>query len=419
MSEQQLASQGHVFFTKHPILDVGRKLWGYQLHGAGEGAGSQLVNAAKDQAAESLVSSTFIGIQQAMERGKRILVGFDERGVLEKAPYAFSPSQGVVKFAGRVEDPASLLEALVALKRDGYTLAVDCAADGAARPSIHALADILTVDISTGADPLALLREKRERVPQFLAERVQNLKQYETLKKAGFTLFQGAFFKQPEIIAERKLTSHEISRINILRIIEAEDPDFDALSEAIGSDVSVSFRLLSYLNSAAFGFPRKIASIKQAVMMLGVTKMKNWLRAVLLADMAQKGDNPQELVLLSLQRGKFLETVAREYDFWGFDPGALFLLGLFSLIDAILGMPTRQVVDYLPLDEKLKSALCREPNNEYQPLINLLDTIEDADWPKVEAQARKLSFDIEVVKAAYTEAMTWAGAFFESQAKKD
>jgi EAL and modified HD-GYP domain-containing signal transduction protein len=412
MSKNPTSSQDQVFFTKHPILDTKRKLWGYELISSDKKAGALRLSSAQTRSPDDLASSTFIGIQQAMERGKRVLLSFDEQSLLEKAPYAFSPAQCVVKFQGQSDDRASLVKALEALKADGYTLAVDILADSAVLKEILHQIDIITIDLGGGVDPKALREKTKSLGALLLSARVQRLEQFEALKDVGFALFQGAFFKEPEIIADRKLTSHEISRINILKIIESDDPDLDILAEAISTDVSVSFRLLTYLNSAAFSFQHKIQSIRQAINMLGVIKMKNWLRAVLLADMAQQGDNPQELVLLSLQRGRFLEHIGREYDFWGFDPGSLFLLGLFSLIDAILGMPTSKVVEYLPLDEKMKQALCRDPNNEYQPLMELMECIEDADWSRLETHVQKLSFEMDVVKDAYTEAMTWAGAFF-------
>ena len=128
------------------------------------------------------------------------------------------------------------------------------------------LADVLCYAADGCSDPRDVLDRTKGRKVALLASRVQGLEQFEALRQAGFTLFQGRFFKEPEIIAERKLTSHQMSRFSILHLLEAEDPDFDALADTISADVSVSFRLLSYLNSAAFGFPQKIQSIRQAIM---------------------------------------------------------------------------------------------------------------------------------------------------------
>ena len=148
--------------------------------------------------------------------------------------------------------------------------------------------------------------------------------------------------------------------------------------------------------------------------MLGWLKLKSWLHAVLIVDMAGKDEVPQELAALSLQRAKFFELLTTHYDYWGFNPGTLFLMGLFSLMDAILGMPMISLVELLPLDAKLKSALTGDPNNEYRPLFRLLECLEDADWPALEVHTQKLFMDIGQVKDTFAQARDWGAGFFTS-----
>jgi c-di-GMP phosphodiesterase len=139
---------------------------------------------------------------------------------------------------------------------------------------------------------------------------------------------------------------------------------------------------------------------------LGWRKLKSWLRVVLLTEMGQ-GRDARELVLLSAQRGLFLELVAREHDFWGFSPESLHLLGIFSLLDALLAMPMAQIVEYLPLDSKIKAALCREPNNEYLPLLDLARCLEEARWEDGEQLTRQLGLNRARVKGALQSALNW------------
>jgi len=356
-----------------------------------------------------------MGVQHAVERGKKVVAPFDEAGLLAQAPYALPAAHGVVKLVGEAQQPQAVLEAARQLKTDGYALALDLTSAMGAVAGLPELADVLCFNAGGGADPRNFLDRTKGRKVALLASRVQGLEQFEHLKGAGFTLFQGRFFKEPEIIAERKLTSHQMSRFAILRLLEADDPDFDALAQTISADVSVSFRLLSYLNSAAFGFPQKLQSIKQAIMVLGSVKLKNWLRAVLLADMSQHGDMPRELAELSLQRARFLELIATRYDYWDFDPSSLYLLGLFSLLDAILGIPMNQITDHLPLDERLKAALRRETKSEYEPLFDLQECLEDGDLARLTDLSRKLGFELDTVKTCHNEALASSAAFFVSQ----
>ena len=192
------------------------------------------------------------------------------------------------------------------------------------------------------------------------------------------------------------MTSNEVARFNLLHMLEQEDPDFLQLAEIIQSDVAISFRLLAYLNSAAFGLRRKIESIYQAISMLGWRKMRTWLRVVLLNDMSQRTEASE------------LMAVAKDHDFWGFDPEILHLLGVFSLLDVMLGMPMEDIVTYLPLDGKLKAALCREPNNEYQPLLQLAQHYEEARWEDGRRMIQKLNLDGAKVQAAFQASVDWA-----------
>jgi EAL and modified HD-GYP domain-containing signal transduction protein len=113
-------------------------------------------------------------------------------------------------------------------------------------------------------------------------------------------------------------------------------------------------------------------------------------------------------MMLAAQRGKFLERIGQIYDYWGFDPESLHMLGIFSLLDAMLGMPMRDIVMHLPLDEKLKAALCQDPNNEYLPLLQLAQQCEEARWQEVEQIFQKLNMDGDKVRGAFQEAVDWA-----------
>jgi EAL and modified HD-GYP domain-containing signal transduction protein len=141
--------------------------------------------------------------------------------------------------------------------------------------------------------------------------------------------------------------------------------------------------------------------------LLGARNVKNWLRVVLLSDMSQSGD-AHELVLLSAQRGLFLELVAKEHDFWGFNPDSLQLLGLFSLLDTLLGMPMTGIVANLPLDHKMKAALCRASNNEYVPLLQLAQSLEETRWEDAGRLIQDLNLDSAKVQRAFQSAVNWA-----------
>jgi len=192
-----------------------------------------------------------------------------------------------------------------------------------------------------------------------------------------------------------------------MQAIERAEVDFSQLAETIQADASLSFRLLSYINSAGFGLRQKVQSIQQAISLLGWRKMKNWLRVVLLNDVNQSPHAP-ELMLLAAQRGKFLEKIGKAYDYWGFDPESLHMLGIFSLLDVMLGTPMNEITAHLPLNDKLKNALDREPNNEYLPLLTLSQLLEEGRWEEARQMIQQLNLDERIVKSAFQQAVAWA-----------
>lgn len=403
-----------VSIARQPVFDDKRRLWGYALFCVGQtgplaaaASGNHLADA--DRVAVSVASSAYMGLQQIVERGKKVLVDFSEKSILEHLPYALPPELTMIQVPPEVFEKPSVPDALIQMKSDGYALAVSGFSPSEALKALFAMADVISLDVRgmTRTVLADLILSAKAYRAELLAMQVEDGAQFIMCRDLGFTLFHGAFFKRPDAIRVRQLTSNEVARFNLLHMLEQAEPDLDQLAETIQSDVSISFRLLAYINSAAFGLRQKITSIHQAISLLGWRKMKNWLRVVLLNDMSQKSD-ASELTAVAAQRGKFLERIARDHDYWGFDPEILHLLGIFSLLDAMLGLPMGEIVTYLPLESKLKAALCREPNNEYLPLLQLAQYFEEARWEEGRQMIQQLNLDSAKVQAAYQSSVDWA-----------
>jgi EAL and modified HD-GYP domain-containing signal transduction protein len=411
MIDQKTADNDHlsVSFARQPVFDELRRLWGYELFCVGSSAATRSGLPEEPNTAVSVESSAYVCLQQIFHRGKKVIVDFNEKSILEKLPYALPPVLAAVRVPETSSQLPPLVEALSCLKSDGYLIAIDGFSADPACAGLYRLADIISLEVfQNGKDALAATLTVAKRYNALLlARRVHDLMLFRTCQELGFSLFHGAFFKSPDKVTVRKLSSNEALRFSLLRLIEQNEPDFTRLAENIQADATISFRLLAYLNSAAFAFCQRIKSIHQAITLLGWRKVKNWLRVVLLTDMSQSKD-AYELVLLSAQRGMFLELIAREHDFWGFDPESLHLLGIFSLLDALLALPMAEIVANLPLDNKMKAALCREPNNEYLPLLHLAQCLEEARWAEGERLIQQLSLNSRKVKAAFQISVSWA-----------
>jgi EAL and modified HD-GYP domain-containing signal transduction protein len=392
-----------VSIARKPIFDNRGYLWGYELVCISNGQPLQ------SETAINVASSAYLCLQQIMQGGKKIIIDFSEKSILDNLPYVLPPVRAAIKVGEELSSQSSAMETLKELKAHGYLITIRDFTGNPDYKALYQLSDILAIK-TCGTEDSEMNRQlasAQQYKAQLLASQVQDRKLYDACREQGFSLFSGPFFKYPDTMTVRKLSSNEILRFKLLNFIESKDPDIPQIAKTIQSDATISFRLLAFLNSAAFVFSQKIKSIQQAISLLGWSNTKNWLRVVLLTDMTQTKE-AQELVLLSAQRGMFLELIAREHDYWGFNPETMHLLGLFSLLDALLALPMTDIVSHLPIDNKMKAALCREANNEYSPLLHLAFCFEEAQWGEVETEIRRLNLDSAKVMPAFQKSVDWA-----------
>jgi len=407
-----------ISIARQPVFDRNQRLWGYVLTCIGASDLSVAEVSGSDAVALNMANSAYIGLQQIVDHGKKAILNFDEKGILDQLPYAMPSSLTVIQVAEDIYEREGIPEQLEQLKADGYQIAVTGFSGKKNCQGLYALSDIISIDFEqlSAENANTIYRLAKSYPATLMGLEVNDRHRFSHYFDLDFKLFLGSFFKTPDAVTVRQLTSNEVARFNLLQAIEKEESNFETLAETIQSDVSISFRLLAYLNSAAFGLRQKVKSIQHAISLLGWQKMKKWMRVVLLTDVGQRKE-ASELTTLAAQRGKFLELVAKAHDFWGFDPEGLHMLGIFSLLDAMLDTPMTEIVGYLPLDDKLKGALCKEPNNEYLPLLQLAQYYEEAHWAEAAAMVQQLDLDPEKVSEAFQKAVDWASELTTMQSQ--
>ena len=166
----------------------------------------------------------------------------------------------------------------------------------------------------------------------------------------GFIYFQGYFFSKPVIVSSKEIPGYKFNYLNILHEINKKKVDFNKIEQVIKQDVSISFKLLKFINSAFFSFTSNIQSIKQALVLLGINEFRKWVSLVVLKDMGE--DKPDELMVMSIVRAKFCEILANEISL-GDRCSELFFMGMFSVVDTFMGRPMEEVLENFPLEDDI------------------------------------------------------------------
>ncbi len=398
------------FIARQAVFDAKRSIWGYEIFYR-QNPDSQV--ATDHKAMLEVATRAFLSPQWQQSPDSYLLVTLDPLANPEDVTGVLPRGRTVLTVSEESLATAGTQELLVRLRQENYLIALGDFTGKLAGSPVLNLVDILAVDmLRSNRDQLLqqALQQKEQRPVQVLARKVEDVQTFAVAKDAGCGLFQGFFFQKPERISSQVIPSSMASSLGVLRMIEQADPDIIELARAIQQDVSLSYRLLKFLNSPYFGFAREVSSIKVALILAGWQQMRTWLRLVVVTEMTPK-HKPSELVFLSAQRGRFLELAAQRAGGRRVNSERLLLLGLFSLLDSIFDMQMPDIVGSLPLDQELKDTLCLKPT-ALLPWLELVHSFERADWQQLSSWIEALGVDSVEVAACYTESMQWAHAIF-------
>ncbi len=271
-------------------------------------------------------------------------------------------------------------------------------------------AHLVKVEMATPrAQQEAMVRDYHARGLQMLAEKVETPEEYSWARQAGYDYFQGYFFARPAVIRGRQIPAVKLNCLRLLREAHRLTINFDALTKLIGQDVSFSYTLLRYANSARFGRCNKTQSVRMALVVLGEDGIRKWVSIAAMPMVAQ--DKPSELITHSLVRARFMEGLGQ---FAGTDiEERAFLVGLFSLLDALLDLPLKEVLAELDLEPTVTAVLLDQVGSDTSPLsalYKLVGRYEAGHWEEVDRPRPVNNGGIPSaqVSKAYCEAIAWA-----------
>ena len=399
--------------ARQPIFDAKLRIYGYELlYRSNEAMPMNVFTPCEpDQATSSvLVNSMFLFGIEKLTHGKLAFVNFS-RSMLVSDVMSFLPEkQIVVEVLETVEPDALTLSACERLKAAGYKIVLDDFVYNQRMEPLIDIADIIKIDFLTSSAEYceSITKQlRRNKNIVFLAEKVETYEQYHQAVSWGYTLFQGYFFCKPLLLDTRDIQGSKLIYFRLLKELNDPDVGIKRIEEIIQKDLALSYKILKYINSAAHGLAAKISSIKQAVTMLGNEKLSKFVTIVLLKGLGQ--DKPTELVVTALIRGRFAELIAAATGL-KVQSSEAFLIGMFSLMEAILDQPMDKILGGLPLDGAISGALQRQPGK----LTSILETViayEQGDWAKYAIFCQAIELNHASAKKLYLEAVSWACGF--------
>jgi c-di-GMP-related signal transduction protein len=401
-----------LFVARQPIFQGDRAVVAYELLFR---SGSDNVFAAgvdPDKAAARVLSSALDVFGLDSLTGNKPAYVSATRRVLMDGQYAcWPPARLVIELDGTTQLDPDLLAACSAAKAAGYAIAID---DYSLQPRLEpllALADVLGVHFRSGVQATTARNAVAKRFAgsgkQLLAKRLTTEAEFDVACLLGFTQFQGSFFCEPQVLSRQDIPVSKALYLQFLRELSRPQLDYARMEQVIKQDVALSVKLLRFLNAASFGWRSEITSIKQALSMLGERPFRRWASLLLVA--MTSADRPAELLSTCLLRARFCELLADSVGLQGRELD-LFLIGLLSLMDAVVGRPLPELLADIALPKELAEALVpSERSNRMRDVLGLVIAYERASWYEVgqlcDALAPK---DPAMLPMHYQSALVWA-----------
>lgn len=290
-----------------------------------------------------------------------------------------------------------LLNALNALRQEGYRFLLDEYINNEAYQALLGAADYVRLNASTTpqTELPRLLAQLRQRGLAVIASGIEDQEILETCQKLGFSFFQGRHFSQPRLLKFRGIQTNQLAVLRLVSALHQPDVDFKAIASLIAQDVALSYKLLRYINSSYFSLPQRVESIQRAVALLGLRTVRSWATLI---SMSGAENARSDLMTIALVRAKMGELLGEQLGLRQRD--SHFTVGLLSVLDLVAQAPMPEVLAALPLEEEINAALLRHEGALGRILACTL-AYEQCDWATLKASG----LDAEQVNEAYMAAL--------------
>ena len=398
-----------VFVARQPIFNRDKEIVAYELLYRNSLKNFFDPSVSSSKATSILITNSHINIgMDNLVEDKYAFINFDSTLINNDIPSLLNKDSVVIEVLEDVKPDRVFLSNLLALKKQGYKLALDDFTLDYPYQNTIPLYDIIKVDFMlAGLDGAKKIMDKyKNGKRKFLAEKIETVSEFNTALDMGYDYFQGFFFSKPEIIQGKAAMSINMQFLKLKEEINKNEVDFNNISKIIESDIGLSYKLLRLVNS--FSLNSQVSSIRHALAILGVKEIEKWLNFIMISDFV--ADGADEVVRLSIIRSRFAELIAEHSN----QPQMKYqasLVGLFSMIDVVMGKPFDKIFKEIPMSQHVKDAITNKPTSPLYDMFQVVLSYEKADWDTLDNYTSKLLLKSNEIPDLYFESVSWANKY--------
>ncbi|MDF1618583.1 EAL and HDOD domain-containing protein [Petrocella sp. FN5] len=394
------------YLARQPIFDRNQIVIGYEIIYRSSLNSPEKVDSEYDEATSRLLLNSYLDIgMDTLIGGHIAFINFDRELVLKDSPLLLNKSTTIIQIPSDIVPDSIFLDKISEFKNDGYLISLAGYLDNYPHINLLELVDIIQVDLTKNtASSLKRIVKRFQMTTQILlAKNIESHDSYETLKRMGFELFQGYYFCKPTLTKGKILQHSNLNNVEILKLSNESEPNIKEISKRIEEDINLTIKLLRLVNSSHY-FMNKIQSVQHALAMVGVQSFKNWLNIALMDSLL--GEQTPEIIKLSMVRMKMMEEIGH-IGKSKLNTDSLKLIGLLSVLDALLDKNMMDAVGPLPIERELKITLFGK-DTIYTPIYRLVLGYEKGDFNIAYRYAEKAGIHLDALPQIYAKSIQWA-----------
>lgn len=391
-----------VYMARQPIFDQDNNLYAYELLYRSNGTENIYNGVSGDESTADVFTNAFFGLNVKNVIGNaRAFINFTENLLRRGIPKLISPDILVVEVLENQLTDNDLLDSVQELRELGYTIALDDFEYSNAYSELFQLGDLVKIDFRT---PQKTIEETayvcRYSNKIMLAEKIETREELEYARKLGCTYMQGYYFAKPAIMSGNSVQPLPVNIMEVMRLMAEPEPEISDIVEILSRDTAMCQRILRLINSVYFGVSNKVSTINQAIIILGLDYLREW---VYLMGMQRITSNDSlEAMRLSLLNAKFCRKIAMRIPEAAPDCESFYLMGLLSMVvysgDKMLAL----ALEEFPLTDNIKRGLLRR-GGLYSDVFEMTLSHARAEWETLDELVAKYGLKSSDITEIFVE----------------
>lgn len=401
-----------VFLARQPIFDLKNQTYGYELLFRNNRVQNSYGGIDGDESTAHVLTNSFFDLQtNSILAGKKAFVNFTYNLIVRGIPKLLPVETLIVEVLEDMEIDDELLDSIRELKKLGYIIALDDFAFKEQYKQLFDLGDIVKIDFRMSESSI----EETSYMCRYagkimLAEKVETIKEVEYAISLGCTYMQGYYFAKPVILTRKTMNPMQKTFFQLISMLNSPEVKIEDIAEMIAIDASIVVRLLKLVNSAFYSNKNRISNIHQALVMIGIEPLKDWIYLIGLKEFSPYGN--EELLKLAFLRARFCEEISLNLPESISVYKEMYLMGLISLMHVFFGISLKEMLSELPVSQVIKDGIMGT-GGIFSEVYKLCYAYERAAWTMVDKTIKSLGLSSALVGNCYLTCINTVQEFWD------